>query len=286
MSKIRPNNFDPDAARQARQAAGLSVQQVADAVGKTRALVTHWEAGRRQPYPDTTAALAQLYGVTPEDLLTSPLELATADLATVRRAQRISPEQMADRVGVSTRTIEQVEAGVRMPEDPLAWSAGYRLSLPALATAWRNTPPPATPLGEALAPVRTPPPPMPANPVTTALADAFDTDPGILVDPTPDLDHDDLIMVRRRARISAELMAARVQAPDEPAPKLRELYRVESATYLPPDPVRWAHAYGLSVRALAACWRRGWVGQRGGRGKHPETRRHPGDRAPGRPRRG
>ena len=150
MSKIRPNNFDAGAAAAARAAAGLTQQQVADAVGKTKALVQHWEAGRRQPYPEITRALADLYGVDFEDLLVSPLELAMADMATVRRAQRITVDEMAERIGVSTRSIEQVEAGARMPDDPITWAAGYKVSLPALATAWRNTPPPS---GEPLAPV-------------------------------------------------------------------------------------------------------------------------------------
>jgi hypothetical protein len=66
--------------------------------------------------------------------------------------------------------------------------------------------------------------------------------------------------------------------PGDPAPKLRELYRVEAATYLPPDPVRWAGAYGVSVRALAACWRRGWIGPHGGSGKHSVDLRDGNDR--------
>lgn len=281
MSKIRPNNFDAGAAAAARAAAGLTQQQVADAVGKTKALVQHWEAGRRQPYPEITRALADLYGVDVEDLLVSPLELAMADMATVRRAQRITVDEMAERIGVSTRSIEQVEAGARMPDDPITWAAGYRISLPALATAWRNTPPPPA---ESLAPVggrRIEP--GPTSPVTAALASAYDAEPERLQVSAPDLDHDDLGMVRRRSRISGEQMAMRVMTPGDPAPKLRELYRVEAATYLPPDPVRWARAYGLSVRALAACWRRGWIGPHGGAGKHTVDLRDGDDRPTGRP---
>jgi transcriptional regulator with XRE-family HTH domain len=284
MSKIRPNNFDAGAAAAARAAAGLTQQQVADAVGKTKALVQHWEAGRRQPYPEITRALADLYGVDVEDLLVSPLELAMADMATVRRAQRISVDEMAERIGVSTRSIEQVEAGARMPDDPITWAVGYKVSLPALATAWRNTPPP---IAESLAPVGGRQiEPGPTSPVTTALATAYDAEPERLQVSAPDLDHDDLGMVRRRARISGEQMAMRVMTPGDPAPKLRELYRVEAATYLPPDPVRWARAYGLSVRALAACWRRGWIGPHGGAGKHTVDLRDSDDRPTGRPGRG
>jgi hypothetical protein len=185
---------------------------------------------------------------------------------------------------VSTRSIEQVEVGARMPDDPIAWAAGYKVSLPALATAWRNTP---APIAESLEPVggrRIEP--GPTSPVTTALATAYDAEPERLQVSAPDLDHDDLGMVRRRARISGEQMAMRVMAPGDPAPKLRELYRVEAASYLPPDPVRWARAYGLSVRGLAACWRRGWIGPHGGAGKHTVDLRDGDDRPPGRSGRG
>lgn len=281
MSKIRPNNFDAHAAAAARASAGLTQQQVADAVGKTKAMVQHWEAGRRQPYPDVTRALADLYGVDVEDLLVSPLELALADMATVRRAQRISVEAMADRIGVSTRSIEQVEAGARMPDDPIVWAAGYKVSLPGLATAWRNTPP--APVSEPLEPVGGRMiEPGPAASVTATLAAAYDAEPEQLHTSPPDLDHDDLGMVRRRARVSGEQMALRVMTPGDPAPKLRDLYRIEAATYLPPDPVRWARAYGLSVRGLAVCWRRGWTGPHGGAGKHIDLR-DGHDRPPGRP---
>ncbi|MGB7964147.1 MAG: helix-turn-helix transcriptional regulator, partial [Propionicimonas sp.] len=197
-----------------------------------------------------------------------PLDLAIADLLTVRLAQRISPEEMAQRVGASTRTVELVEAGDRMPDDPVVWAAAYRLSLPTLATAWRNTPAPDA--GQQLAPRPVDPDPAPeqTTPVTAALGSAYGVDPAALHRGAPDLSSDDLGMVRLRARISDEEMATRVQAPGTPAPKVREVYRVESATNLPPDPVRWARAYGLTVPALAACWRRGWVGTRGGTGKH------------------
>ena len=241
----------------------------------------HWEAGRRQPYPEVTRALAELYGVDVQDLLTSPLELAMADLATVRRAQRIDLQEMAHRIGVSTRSIEQVEAGARMPEDPITWAAGYRVSLPALATAWRNTT--APPL-DAVAPVSDRSiTPGPTAPVTTALARTYAAAPETLQVAAPDLARDDLGMVRRRARVTGDQMALRVMAPGAPAPKLRELYRVEAATYLPPEPVRWAHAYGLSVRGLAACWRRGWIGPHGGAGKHTVDLRGDDDQPPGDP---
>ena len=258
MSKIRPNNFDAGAAAAARAAAGLTQQQVADAVGKTKALVQHWEAGRRQPYPEITRALADLYGVDVEDLLVSPLELAMADMATVRRAQRISVDEMAERIGVSTRSVEQVEAGARMPDDPITWAAGYKVSLPALATAWRNTTPPtgrvARPGGRS------------SDRARTDLAGHHRTGHRVrrraraLQVAAPDLDHDDLGMVRRRARISGEQMALRVMTTRRPGAQAARAVprRGRDLPAARPGPVGWA--YGLSVRALAACWRRGWIG--------------------------
>ena len=267
MSKIRPQTFHPDAAAAARAASGLTQRQVADAVGMAKANVQHWEAGRRQPYPAVTEKLAELYGVDVEDLLISPLELATADLITVRLAQRISAEEMADSLGVSTRTVEVIESGARMPHDPITWAAAYRLSLPALATAWRNTTPPPEMLDLAPSPGAQPTA-GDLPPVTVAVGAAYGVDPAALHTSAPDLASDDLGMVRLRARVSADEMAVRVLPPGQSAPKVREVYRVEAATYLPPDPVRWAHAYGLTVRGLATCWRRGYLGTRGGAGKH------------------
>jgi transcriptional regulator with XRE-family HTH domain len=280
VSKVRPQTFDAAAAAAARAEAGLSQQQVADRVGLTKAQVQHWEAGRRQPYPEVTAQLAELYGVDVEDLLISPLELATADLLTVRLAQRISAAEMADRIGVSTRTVETVESGARMPDDPIVWAGAYRVSLPALATVWRNIAPPPETLDLA---------PRPGGatataelaPVTVAVGSVYGVDPADLHSTAADLSSDDLGMVRLRARVSAEEMAVRVLPPGSQVPKVREVYRVEAATYLPPDPVRWAKAYGLTVRALAACWRRGWVGSRGGAGKHAGAGDEPGVAGPG-----
>ncbi|MDX3400057.1 helix-turn-helix transcriptional regulator [Streptomyces griseoincarnatus] len=40
---------DPDERRRLREEAGLSQQDIADAVGSTRAAVGHWETGFRSP---------------------------------------------------------------------------------------------------------------------------------------------------------------------------------------------------------------------------------------------
>lgn len=46
---IRADLPDPEERRRLREAAGLSQQEVADALGVTRAAVGHWETGSRSP---------------------------------------------------------------------------------------------------------------------------------------------------------------------------------------------------------------------------------------------
>lgn len=46
---IRQDLPQPDERRRLREAAGLSQQDIADAIGATRAAVGHWETGLRSP---------------------------------------------------------------------------------------------------------------------------------------------------------------------------------------------------------------------------------------------
>lgn len=50
-SRLRVRNElpQPDVRRALREAAGLSQQEIADAVGVTRAAIGHWETGTRTP---------------------------------------------------------------------------------------------------------------------------------------------------------------------------------------------------------------------------------------------
>lgn len=54
----------------ARNNTGLSLQKVADHMGVARATVGHWEAGRNECRASNLLALAKLYGVTLELLMT------------------------------------------------------------------------------------------------------------------------------------------------------------------------------------------------------------------------
>lgn len=61
-----------------RKQAGLSQQQVADAVGVTRQTVSNWELGQGAPALDRAAALARLYGVSIDDLANEEVGLVSS----------------------------------------------------------------------------------------------------------------------------------------------------------------------------------------------------------------
>lgn len=64
--------FDRVRLRAARQAAGLTLAEVADAVGVAVATVSHWESGERKPQPDRVGELARALTLQPDDLLDLP----------------------------------------------------------------------------------------------------------------------------------------------------------------------------------------------------------------------
>ena len=75
--------LSPEALVAARQAAGLSQREAAKAAGIVRATLQFAEAGRRTPQLEHVAALAHVYGVTVDSLL-------TADFALIRERAHAS----------------------------------------------------------------------------------------------------------------------------------------------------------------------------------------------------
>jgi len=59
----------PQRLKAAREAAGLTQAYVAERIGVTRQAVGQWESGESSPNPQTLALLADLYGVSVDDLL-------------------------------------------------------------------------------------------------------------------------------------------------------------------------------------------------------------------------
>jgi Zn-dependent peptidase ImmA (M78 family)/transcriptional regulator with XRE-family HTH domain len=64
----------------AREARGLSQDDVASLLNISRVLVSHWERGQRQPSAQVLERLAQIYGVELSALLDPEAELTTSDL--------------------------------------------------------------------------------------------------------------------------------------------------------------------------------------------------------------
>ncbi len=52
------NAFDPQAFRAAREAKGMTIEQVGDLVGRCGATVAQWEMGRTKPHRRTFVQLA------------------------------------------------------------------------------------------------------------------------------------------------------------------------------------------------------------------------------------
>jgi transcriptional regulator with XRE-family HTH domain len=65
VNKIRQARL----AYQVKQGRPISMQEIADAIGVTRAYLNNIELGKAWPNEDVLAALCKLYGVQPGDLL-------------------------------------------------------------------------------------------------------------------------------------------------------------------------------------------------------------------------
>lgn len=115
--------------REARLRAGLSVAQLARAIGVSRPTVALWEQGRRRPAQTYWSALgaalelpvehvAELFaGYRPARFDSRPLP----SLATSRRSAGLTQRQLAGRLGVAATTLSMWEtSGVPVPVDAIA----------------------------------------------------------------------------------------------------------------------------------------------------------------------
>jgi transcriptional regulator with XRE-family HTH domain len=60
--------FSGEALRMAREAAGLSREELAVAVGRTAQTIYRWERGHAVPYESAITAVARVLGVRPAEL--------------------------------------------------------------------------------------------------------------------------------------------------------------------------------------------------------------------------
>ena len=133
---FRNHRFNPDALRDARQAAGYSQAELARLVGVQLVTLKAWESGRRAPKPATQRRVADVLGLGFDDL-----EVADArdDLRRLRQARGWTRAEAAERLGVEPFTLQRVEEGLELPPDPRTMARVYGVSRMELAAAARRT---------------------------------------------------------------------------------------------------------------------------------------------------
>ena len=106
----RHGDFEPQAFRRARVAAGFTQHELARMVGVAGGeRVSRWELGRSTPRPDTLARAAAVLSVDVEILLVGGE--APRDLRSLRHARGLTLAELAHQVHVSKSTISRWEMG-------------------------------------------------------------------------------------------------------------------------------------------------------------------------------
>jgi transcriptional regulator with XRE-family HTH domain len=114
----------------ARVAAGLTQQQIADALGTNKARISEWERGVTQPRASRLPAVARAINVDPLELMADSYE--DLDLEALRMAAGLSRQALSAAVGMTLPRYQRLEAGERtseLPED-LLHSLARILSVP------------------------------------------------------------------------------------------------------------------------------------------------------------
>jgi transcriptional regulator with XRE-family HTH domain len=104
----------------ARVAAGLTQQQLADALGANKGRISEWERGVSQPRASRVPAIASTLNVDALELMADDYE--HLDLEALRLAAGLSRQALAAAVGMTLPRYQRLEAGERtseLPEDLL-----------------------------------------------------------------------------------------------------------------------------------------------------------------------
>ena len=113
----RNGDFEPQAFRRARIAAGLTQHELARMLGVAGGeRVSRWELGRSTPRPDILAKAAAALSVEVEFLLGGGK--AQRDLRSLRHARGLTLAELADQVNVATSTLSRWETGQGSRELP------------------------------------------------------------------------------------------------------------------------------------------------------------------------
>lgn len=100
------SGFDPSALRAARQTAGLSIDELAQRMGRDYTAVARWESGARTPQIGTLAQLATALGIEVSRLTGAP-----STLAELRVSRGLSQAQVAQALGVAQPRYANLEQG-------------------------------------------------------------------------------------------------------------------------------------------------------------------------------
>lgn len=125
--------------RAAREKVGLSQKNLATKLGVDENTVWRWEAGRAQPSVDLGKQIAELLGVTVDELLRGPAEetreftliydregelrmevLNMAANAPEQRVMSVSPQRIAAMVNIKTANLDREEAKKMMLDEMAA----------------------------------------------------------------------------------------------------------------------------------------------------------------------
>ena len=102
----------------AREAAGIRQAYVAEVLGVTRQAVGQWESGKSSPNPDTLARLAEIYGVTVDELVgrAKPLHIIRRGMPLPPPgAEHLSEEELRE-IEERARAYEEFEIRRRLRE--------------------------------------------------------------------------------------------------------------------------------------------------------------------------
>ncbi|TDT93344.1 DNA-binding XRE family transcriptional regulator [Streptomyces sp. 846.5] len=133
MREIEAGRFRPERARELRERAGLSRDELAVLARISPETVRSAEIGARAPSARVIRALADALRTTVDALCPPAGRVVLRDL---RRRAGLTQRQLAEKVGVSAQMVSRVEAGVYGVKDPDRWAAGYKVTRAQWTRAW------------------------------------------------------------------------------------------------------------------------------------------------------
>lgn len=108
--------FLSDRLAEARVAAGLTQQQLADALGVSKPRVSEWERGHTEPRASRLPAVARAVGVDPLQLVAEDYD--HLDLEALRMAAGLSRQDLAAAIGMTLPRYQRLESGERASDPP------------------------------------------------------------------------------------------------------------------------------------------------------------------------